>query len=395
MRMLNIPIVLKLRYLRLSPSNPSQNQRPKKSKNQFNDLDRFFSSPCLCFEIWILLFRFSSPPHTLTVAKWEAEITMAGKEEGSPIDSELVAWLRSRAQKSTVYNALKPDKFSKSWENAETQAAIQQFVEAEEATILTLVGDNMRTALGPPKKLPSGNNKALCFIRESNASLTKENINDEVTVSELTSEPLSQLEMLLSEIYVPLLTNPANQEGWGEVTSKQVADGLHKFLANVSITLSQTKGETCLPLPPMQGFMTPQPPSANKDRIHLLENAIILWTRQIKNVLKMDPELQLKQGKHPLPDTELQFWRQKSKNLNAIFDQLQSEPVRQVLAFLDQSKSTYCTPFAKLCREVFTAREEVSSVREIVCVCARVCARVSLRPNTLYCLCLSVYFRNA
>ena len=34
--------------------------------------------------------------------------------------------------------------------------------------------------------------------------------------------------------------------------------------------------------------------------------------------------------------------------------------VRQVLSFLDQSKSTYCTPFAKLCKEVFTAREEAN-----------------------------------
>ena len=283
-----------------------------------------------------------------------------GKGESSG-EAGAMFWIRARAQKSSVYKALKPDKFGKSWENPETQATIQLFVDAEEATILTLVGDNMRATLGPPKKLPSGNNKALCFLKESGTPLTAENVANEVTVSELTSEPLSQLKLLLSEVYVPLLTNPANQEGWGEVTAKQVADGLHKFLANVSITLSQTRGETCLPLPPMQGFMTPQPPSANKDRIHLLENAIILWTRQIKGVLKMDPEMQLKQGKHPLPDVEIKFWSQKFKNLNAIFDQLQSEPVRQVLAFLDQSKSTYCTPFAKLCREVFTAREEVST----------------------------------
>jgi dynein heavy chain, axonemal len=233
-------------------------------------------------------------------------------------------------------------------------------IEIEDSAILCIVGEQLRCTLGAPKTLPKGNSKALYFAKEQSGMLTADNITDLVMVNELLPDTLSQLQLILSEVYVPLLTNPANQEGWGEVTSKAVADGLHKFLANVSITLSQTKGETCLPLPPMGGFMTPQPPSANKDRIHLLENAIILWTKQIKSVLKLDPETPLKHGKHPKPDTEMKFWITKSKNLNAIFDQLQSPKVRQVLSFLDQSKSTYCTPFAKLCKEVFTAREEAN-----------------------------------
>ena len=47
-------------------------------------------------------------------------------------------------------------------------------------------------------------------------------------------------------------------------------------------------------------------------------------------------------------------------NLNAIFDQLQSPHVRNILRALDQSKSTYCTTFARLCKEVFTARIEAN-----------------------------------
>ena len=41
---------------------------------------------------------------------------------------------------------------------------------------------------------------------------------------------------------------------------------------------------------------------SSKDRIHLLEGAVITWTKQIKNVLKQDPESMLKQGLHPTPD---------------------------------------------------------------------------------------------
>jgi dynein heavy chain len=278
-----------------------------------------------------------------------------GKDENA---SSAVDWIRLRLSK--YYKSIKAEKFDKNFNDEETQTTIQEFIEMNDACCLCIVGESLRASLGAPKTLPKGNSKAIYFVKENSICLTSDNVADEVTVNEMLPDSLNQLQLLLSEVYVPLLTNPANQQGWGEVTSKAVADGLHKFLANVSITLSQTKGETCLPLPPMQGFMTPQPPSANKDRIHLLENAIILWTRQIKSVLKLDPETPLKQGKHPLPDSEISFWKQKSKNLNAIFDQLQSPRVRQVLSFLDQSKSTYCTPFAKLCKEVFTAREEAN-----------------------------------
>ena len=58
------------------------------------------------------------------------------------------------------------------------------------------------------------------------------------------------------------------------------------------------------------------------------------------------------------PDAEVAFWRAKAGDLNAIFAQLQSDRVRRVLQFLDTSKSTFCAPFAKLCREV---REGVGS----------------------------------
>ena len=53
-------------------------------------------------------------------------------------------------------------------------------------------------------------------------------------------------------------------------------------------------------------------------------------------------------------------WRHKANNLNAIFDQLQSPRIRRVLRALDLAKSTYCTTFSRLCKEVYTARLEAN-----------------------------------
>lgn len=58
---------------------------------------------------------------------------------------------------------------------------------------------------------------------------------------------------------------------------------------------------------------------------------------------------------------EIEFWEKKAQNLNSIFEQLQGESIRKVLYYLDQSKSTYNLPFAKLCKEVFRARDEANN----------------------------------
>jgi dynein heavy chain len=58
--------------------------------------------------------------------------------------------------------------------------------------------------------------------------------------------------------------------------------------------------------------------------------------------------------------TEIEFWKNKSDNLNSICEQLNSERIKKVLKFLEQNKSTYTGPFSKLQKEVQTARAEAN-----------------------------------
>ena len=46
-------------------------------------------------------------------------------------------------------------------------------------------------------------------------------------------------------------------------------------------------------------------------------------TKQIKSVLRQDPERSLYHASHPGPLLEVDFWIAKSRNLNSIFNQLQ------------------------------------------------------------------------
>jgi len=77
-------------------------------------------------------------------------------------------------------------------------------------------------------------------------------------------------------------------------------------------------------------------------------------------VLKQDPESALKNGNHPDPLVEVEFWKNKSENLNEICKQLNSERIKKVLKFLEQNKSTYTGPFSKLQKEVQIARSEAN-----------------------------------
>ena len=65
--------------------------------------------------------------------------------------------------------------------------------------------------------------------------------------------------------------------------------------------------------------------------MHVLETAVVMWTAQIKSVLKTDPESVLYQsvGEHPGPLEGLEFWVSKSANLKRIIQQLDSDKIKK------------------------------------------------------------------
>jgi dynein heavy chain len=101
--------------------------------------------------------------------------------------------------------------------------------------------------------------------------------------------------------------------GWSDLVTKDLMDKFHVFLAHTYVTLGQVEGRTMLPLP--ANDVTSVEKTSSKDKANLLESAIVHWTKQIKNVLKRDPEMVLKTGDHPGPLSELEFWQNKSEDL--------------------------------------------------------------------------------
>lgn len=204
------------------------------------------------------------------------------------------------------------------------------------------------------------------FVKIVKGQVTDSKIAQELLYGDIYTDPLEHLAILAEKIYHPIVGHKATGHVWSEAIAKEVRDNFDTFVANVQITQGHVRGVTCLPIPgagvskeEAEGAVTE---GANGVQIHALEGAIITWTKQIKNILKQDPENVMQKSNHPGPLAEIEFWTSKAGNLNGIFDQLQSLQVRRVLKILDRSKSTYNQPFAKLCKEVFHARAEANNI---------------------------------
>jgi dynein heavy chain len=246
--------------------------------------------------------------------------------------------------------------------------------------------------LNPPEKFRK---KTLCFLKLTETELSPDNVDQTVIYGDFGDVPLEHLSVLANEVFLPMITNPANQVGWPEVITKEVVENLHKFIANVYVTIGQTKGKTLLPLPPAEaggmssgssdgGSVESASPGkendgvsgnavadatspgkkseakSDADQIHALESAVVTWTRQIKGVLKTDPETALKEGNHPGPLAELEFWSDKAANLNAIHEQLRGARILKVVKVLELTKSSYFPAFKRLCEDVGKARVEAN-----------------------------------
>lgn len=254
------------------------------------------------------------------------------------------------------------DKFRKSFEGDDNIRVIKQFLADSDdlsyAFFMLSGGEGVTvTATAPP---PSAIKRKIVLmvktVREQ--PIEKHLIKEQVTFMELYKNVLEIMFLVCQEAYLPILSNPQNQQGWSDLVSKDLIENkFHQFLSNVYVTIGEVKGRTMLPVPPETSASDR---ISSKDKAHVLEGAVITWTKQIKNVLKQDPESALKQGTDPDPLVELKFWKNKAENLNSIHRQLQTEKIKKVLKFLEQNKSTYTGQFSKLQKEVQAARQEAN-----------------------------------
>ena len=281
-----------------------------------------------------------------------------GKEDKGP-DARM-EWIRERALYAFRGKADKWDKFSLVDLN---MSAIYDFLDSAAVGKLFIWADSkgdLSAKVGTLDTLAKSRVKKVLYFLKNTFKPVEDDFTTLITYGELHGESmLDFLNTITDGVFVPLLTNAENQTGWPEVIRKEVAENLHKFTAHLQITVGHSKGQTTLPLPPQESSEAAEI-AKSKDDIHVIENAVVTWTRLIKNVLRTEPEGELKSGAHPGPVVELAFWASKAKNLNSIHEQLCGPSIQKVILALELSKSQYHNAFTRVCAEVAAAREEAN-----------------------------------
>ncbi|XP_055973719.1 dynein axonemal heavy chain 9 [Sorex fumeus] len=211
--------------------------------------------------------------------------------------------------------------------------------------------------------------KGLFFLRTGGEPPGSRGLRGAVVCGDLPAAPLEHLAALFSEVVIPVLANEKNNLNWPQVVSQDLQRHARSLQSDLLVILEQVKGKTLLPLPAgseKMEFMNSESEtlldSTDNTVIYSIESAVIQWSHQIQVVLKRESFQLLLKGENPTPKVELEFWKNRSENLEYIYNQLRTLKVRSMVGLLDKVKSSYFPAFQAMFRDVVAALTEAQDI---------------------------------
>ena len=193
--------------------------------------------------------------------------------------------------------------------------------------------------------------------------------------------PLSQLGATLVNIFGRVLQNQDTVKsiyGWPNVLAEDMLQHVHEFKAKLDVVIGESGGRVVLPLPlPLKQISVDTP-----NMLHVLEGTCMSWYKQIEAVMTSGINQSDANGSSNNDSTssfssssssssssseqmpqrsvsnEIEMWQSKSRNLESIVRQLQSQKIQHVLTVLEDLGSTYVQDFQTRILLVHDALEE-------------------------------------
>uniref|UniRef100_A0A3P9AKI4 Dynein axonemal heavy chain 17 n=1 Tax=Esox lucius TaxID=8010 RepID=A0A3P9AKI4_ESOLU len=255
---------------------------------------------------------------------------------------------------------LKQDRWQKCISNEDNKQVIHEFLDKSDQTtlVISLSGaGHLVPALGFPS---TSKHKAVYFVKKSKIALTPDSMKSQLVYGDLSYAPLDQFSALVEEVVVPLLSNGRNHNEWPQVVSQDIQRHVNSLKTKVFVVSGQVKGKTLLPLPPgaeRVDLASFRGDVVDKSIIHAIESVVIEWSHQIRGVLKKDSSEPLLGGEIPTPQTELNFWRNRSVDLQCIHSQFKSSKVTKMAQLLEAMESSYWPAFKDMLQDVLAGKE--------------------------------------
>ena len=220
--------------------------------------------------------------------------------EDGPVDPR-IKWLEERI--CGLLRA-KPELFQKIVKSEEDGDKLKRFCNDETPTQLFFAGGAKEMTM--TETFPANHRKKIVYVQKvAETKLSEANMFDEVIVGDLNAPLLESLHGMLRNVYLPIISNPENTRGWPEVAMKAFNDRFQHTLNGVIVAIGQTKGKTLLALPPSESLSGSDRSRSqagdrqDKDRVHVLESAVVMWTERINMALSRSPESAFNNGEHP------------------------------------------------------------------------------------------------
>ncbi|XP_069118815.1 uncharacterized protein [Argopecten irradians] len=272
---------------------------------------------------------------------------------------ERLKWLEGR-----ISSSLRPrnEELKNMFLNDENRLAFYEFINNEDVGrlfVFSRPSKQITASLIPPHDLKY---KSIFFLKcKAGTKLTKENIGNEVFFVDCTDVPLEHLELIVREVYLPLLCT--NQSNLAAAGGDKVMDVLHRLMSIVEVSQGHVEGRIILSLPSIEVLAEAAATPARRGSVlHVLETTVLAWIKQIKGVLRHDPIADLfhHYGPEPGPLDEIKMWERQLGRLHSILRQLESPVAKDILQNLDQAQSQYSNSFNHVRKDVNRAVTDVN-----------------------------------
>lgn len=147
------------------------------------------------------------------------------------------------------------------------------------------------------------------FVKKNTIEVPREGCKDCLVVGDLATRTIDQLSCLVDEIFVPLLSNPDNHEGWPEMVAQDVQKQVHSLKSTVYQVQGQVSGQTVLPMPvgvdkcvqTAKELVVNAECSINLYLKSAIEGVVIKWATQVNDVMLETSSNAFNGGQNPVP----------------------------------------------------------------------------------------------
>ncbi|XP_042858403.1 dynein beta chain, ciliary-like [Penaeus japonicus] len=267
---------------------------------------------------------------------------------------------------------LKADRWTKAVQHEDTRSTILDFLDGNAEQVL--ISQNLSNQLVSSSEVPAGlRTKGVYYLKTSDAPLIREednsNVREHVIFGDISPQPLDQLSTLIEEVFIPLLENPGNRDGWPDMVKEDVSRQLYSLRGTVYRMWGQLRGQTLLPLP----FGMDALEKAERHALETgemtdsqlksaIEGVVIKWVHQVDEVLNQDTDDLAGPDHFPTPLEEITFWSKRRENFGHIAKQLKDKKVMMMSNILEVTESAYYPAFVKMCADVTMAVHEARDI---------------------------------